>query len=114
MSDAAIPALALTIKTGEAVAARRFITIAGSYPANDGDNAVGVTRAPAASGEYTAVDVLGLVAVEASGAIAVGDAVMAEDDGRAKKLAGNEVAVARAFEAATAAGDIILVMMIPN
>ena len=114
MSDAAIPALALTIKTSEAVASRRFITIAGALPAAEGDAAVGVTRAKAASGESTAVDVLGLVAVEASGAIAVGDTVMATTAGKAKKWTSGQVAVARAFEAAVADEDIILVMMIPN
>ena len=114
MSDAAIPALALTIKTSEAIPARRFITIAGGLPANDGDNAIGVTRAKAGSGERTAVDVLGLVAVEAGAANAVGDAVMSDDDGKAIKQTSNEVIVARAYEAAAANGDIILVMMIPN
>ena len=106
--------LATTVQAGEDLKKHRFVTFEGEYPAAAGDSAYGVTVNDADDDEYVTVDVLGITVVEATAAIAAGAAVQAEADGKAKTLAANEVQVGRALTAASAAGDLIRVLLIPN
>jgi hypothetical protein len=104
--------LTLSLVAAAALTANRFVTAAGGVPSANG-NAVGVTRAGAVSGELVPVDVIGTSMVEASAAIAAGVAVASTNDGRAVTFS-TGVTVARALTPATAAGQLIEVLLIAN
>lgn len=104
-----------TVKAGAALSACRFVTLAGVYPAG-GAAAYGVTRtAAAAKDDLVPVDVIGTAQVEAGAAIAADAALMSDATGRAVTLtAGGKAPVARALTAATAAGDVIEILLVPS
>lgn len=108
-----IALLTLSIPAAAALAAERFVTTAGAYPAA-GANADGVTSTAAtAAGELVPVDVVGTSIVVAAGAIAKDAYVQVGANGKAAtKTTG--IAVAKALQAATADGDRIAVLLIPN
>lgn len=112
MSQQNFPVLTLSVKAAGAVAARRFVTPAGAQ-AGAGAGALGVSGFAAASNEMVNVVALGTAVVEAGAAFALGAALQADADGRAiTKDAG--ATVARALQAAGAAGDLVEVLLIPN
>lgn len=97
-----------------ALAACRFVTNAGTYSAAGG-YAKGVTQSSAAAaGDRVPVCVGGTAEVEAGEAIASGDAVMSDAQGRAMKHTGTNVKVGRAWTAAGAGGKTCEVLLIPN
>lgn len=103
--------LALTRPINGEVQPHRFIGTDDTQ-AGDGVSALGVTQHYANS-EDCAVDVLGAVPVETGGAVTAGGLVQSDVDGRAiNKGAG--VGAARALESATAAGEFVLCVLIPN
>jgi hypothetical protein len=108
----AIALLTLTRTAGAALTAQRFVAPDGTVPAA-GANTLGVTRTDAAAGSPVAVDAIGTAIVEAAAAIADGAPIETTVDGRAvTKTTG--ISVARALQAAGAAGDKIEVLLIPN
>lgn len=107
-----ISLLSLSVIAAAALSAERFVTTSGAYPAAGG-NADGVTQTDAASGDLVAVDVAGTAIVVASAAIAKDAYVQSDATGQAVTQTSG-VAVAKALEAAAAAGDRIEVLLIPN
>lgn len=107
-----IPLLTLTVVAAAALNAARFVTAGGAVPAANA-NVIGVTRTSGGAGELVPVDALGTTMVEASAAIAAGAAVATTNDGRAVTHSTGAV-VARALTAATGAGQLIEVLLIPN
>ena len=105
--------LAHTIVAAGAIAAARFVTPAGAQAGADA-NTLGVARNAAASGERVAVDVLGTAVVEAGAAISAGATVKSNASGQAITWASSGAKVALALTAATAAGQMIEVLLIPN
>jgi hypothetical protein len=74
-----------------------------------GAKAVGIAETDADPGEQASVTVLGVLIVEAGGAIAAGAEIQSDADGRAiTKAAG--IGNGYALDAAVAAGDIIRVV----
>ena len=113
-SNGSISLLCLTVIASAAVAGARFVTQAGGYAAAGGV-AYGVTRTPGSAGDPIPVDVLGTAIVEAGAAITKDAALMVDATGRVVPLAGaGKSPVARAQEAATAAGDFIEVLLVPS
>jgi hypothetical protein len=107
-----ISLLALTVVASAVVAAERFVTAAGAYPAPAG-KALGVSQTQAAVGERFAADVLGTTVITAGAAIAVDQRVEVGANGKAVPLnAGVPVGVA--VQAAAADGDRIEILLIPN
>ena len=107
-----IALLTLTVAASAALSANRFVTATGGVPAAAA-NAVGVTRTSAAAGDLVPVDMLGTTQVEAGAAVAAGAAVETNASGQAiTRSAG--VPLGRALTAATAAGQLIEVLLIPN
>jgi hypothetical protein len=105
--------LTLTVIAAAALTANRFVTAVGAVPAANA-NVIGVTRSSAAgSGDLVPVDALGTTMVEASAAISAGAAIATTNDGRAVTYSTGAV-VARALTAATGAGQLIEVLLIPN
>lgn len=100
-----------TVVATAAIFAHRFVTLDGVHATAAG-NAFGVSATDAKEGDPLAVDCLGSSVVEASGAIAKGDAVEVGADGTAVAATAG-TPVARALQAA-ADGDLIEVFIIPN
>lgn len=108
-----IATLTLTVAAAGALTANRFVTGAGAAPSANG-RALGVTRtSAAAAGDLVPVDVQGTTLVEASAAIAVDDAVATTANGRAVTFS-TGATVGRALTAASAAGQLIEVLLIAN
>ena len=112
MSDLQRPVLDLTVELSEAVAAHRFVTLAGATPSAEGDPVVGLTRQGGVDGDLVSVTALGTATGVASGAIAKGAEVMATTDGRAKTHAGDVTVSGIALEAAAAENDEIEILVI--
>lgn len=110
-----IATLTLTVTAGGALTANRFVTGAGAAPSANG-RALGVTRTGAtASGDLVPVDVMGTTLVEASAAIAAEAQVATTSDGRAVTFStGAVLARVAPGSSATAAGQLIEVLLIPN
>ncbi len=111
----AISVLTLTVTAAAALTASRFCTAGGAVPAA-GAACVGVTRTGGSAGDLVPVDVLGVTEVETGAAIAVGAAIEVDNQGRAiTQSSGVRVArMAPGQAAATAAGQIVEVVLIPN
>lgn len=104
--------LSLTVVAAGTIAAARFVTPAGAQ-AGAGANTLGAARFAAVAGDKIPVDTLGTLQVEAGAAVAAGATIASDASGRAITwAAGAKVAIA--LEAATAAGQIIEVLHIPN
>ncbi len=115
MSSGNISLLALTVAAAGALAASRFITQAGAYPAA-GAAAFGVTRtSAAAAGDLVPTDVLGTAIVETGAAVTKDVPLMVDSTGRVVPLTvGSKSPVAKSMEAAAAAGAFIEVLLVPS
>lgn len=112
MSKQSSSLMFLAVKAAGAIGEYRFVNPSGAQ-AGAGENALGVSRYAAATGAYVAVSALGTAIVEAGAAIAAGAAIQSDASGRAiTKDTG--ATVARALQAASAAGDFVEVVLIPN
>ena len=113
-SNGSISLLTLTVIATAAVAGCRCVTQAGTYAAAGGV-VYGVTRTPGSVGDPIPVDILGTTIVEAGAAITKDAALMVDATGRVVPLSGaGKSPVARAQEAATAAGEFIEVLLVPS
>lgn len=115
MSSGNLSILTLTVAAAGVLAASRFVTQAGAYPAA-GAKAFGVTRSSAAeAGDLVPVDVLGTAIVEAGAAVALDADLMVDATGRVVALTtGGKAPVGRAMEAAGAAGAFIEILLLPS
>lgn len=115
MSSGNISTLTLTIAAAGALAASRFITQGGAYPAA-GAAAIGVTRTSAsAAGDLVPVDVQGTAIVETGAAVALDAPLMVDATGRVVPLTtGSKSPVGRALQPAGAAGAFIEVLLVPS
>lgn len=112
MSAQNISVLRLNVIATANITARRFVTVAGAV-AGAGVNALGVAFYGDVSGRSVPVDVLGTAIVESGTAVAKGAALQSDASGRAiTKDAG--ATLGRALQAATAAGQFIEIVLIPN
>lgn len=104
--------LAIGVVATAALTADRFCTLVGAVPAG-GAAGCGVAHSDAAIGDRIAVEVAGVYQVVAGAAVAINALVETDAQGRAvTKSAGTTLG--RALEAATAAGDVIEVLLFPN
>ena len=113
MSAQAISVLALTQALTGTVAANRFVTAAGAQAGADA-NTFGVCRQGGVSGDKVTIDVLGTATVEAGAAVAAGATIKADSSGRGITWATSGAKIGLALEAASAAGQMIEVLLIPN
>lgn len=112
MSQQSIAILSLPVPATGTIVANRFITHAGAQT-GAAARALGVARYAGVSGDMILSDVLGTAVVEAGAAIAAGAQVESDSSGRAvTKSAG--ATLGAALQAASAAGDLIEVLLIPN
>lgn len=102
----------LALIAGGAIAAERFVAVAGTQ-AGAAANCWGVARSDAAIGEVVPVDAIGTAIVTAGAAVAANALIETDAQGRAITRTAGPI-VARALQAAGAAGDRIEVMLIPN
>ncbi len=105
--------LCLTIAATGTIAANRFVTPGGAQAGADA-NTLGVTRTAAVSGDKIPVDVLGTATVEAGAAVSAGATLKSDASGRGITWATSGAKVGLALEAASAAGQMIEVLLIPN
>lgn len=113
MSQQFTSLLTLTLALTGTVAANRFVTPAGAQAGADA-NTLGVARTAGVSGEKTPVDVIGTAVVEAGAAIAAGATLKTDASGRAIAWVTAGAKVGIALQAATAAGQFIEVLLLPN
>ena len=113
MSYQNIPILALTTALSGTVSAHRFVTPAGALAGADA-NTLGVVRVAGVAGDKATVDVLGTAIVEAGAAVTAGNTVKSDSTGRAIPWVTSGAKVGLALEAASAAGQMIEVLLIPN
>lgn len=106
------PLLPLSRIAAGAITAERFVTPTGTQ-AGAAVNTLGVARSDATTGQVLPVDVLGTAIVTAGGAIADGALIETDATGRAVTRSAGPI-VARALQAAAAAGARIEVLLIPN
>lgn len=112
MSAQNLSVLALTLALTGTVTTNRFVTAAGAQ-AGAGANTLGVVRQSGVSGDKATVDVLGTAQVEAGAAVSAGATIGVDSSGRGITWASG-AKVGLALEAATAAGQVIEVLLIPN
>lgn len=106
-----ISSLTLTIAAAGALAAARFVTQAGAYPAA-GAAAIGVTRSSAAAaGDLVPVDVSGTGEAESGAAFAKDVPLMLDATGRVIAWTTTNKAVGRSMQASTGAGQIVEVFL---
>lgn len=105
MSERSSPLYTDTVRASGAVTGRRFVKHDGAQAVLNAE-AYGVARHDVADTEPVAIDVIGVVPVEAGGVIALGAEVQADASGKAIALAAG-VSLGRAVEASTADGDIV-------
>lgn len=109
-----ISLLALTMTASGVITESRFVTPAGAV-AGAGVNAQGVAQTGAAIGDKFTTTVLGTEVVETGAAIAAGALIECDATGRAiTKAAGATLARLAPGEVATAAGQFVEVVLIPN
>ena len=113
MSQQFISLLALPAVLTGTVAANRFVTPAYAQAGAD-VNTLGVSRTGGNSGDKVTVDALGTACVEVGAAVTAGNTVKSDASGRAIPWATSGAKVGVALEAATAAGQFIEVLLIPN
>ncbi len=113
MSRQAISLLPLTIVATATLVADRFITFAGAVPAADA-NTLGVVRQAAVSGDKVTVDVVGTAIVEVGAAVTAGQTLKTDASGRAITWVTSGAKIGLALQSATAAGQFIEVLLIPN
>ncbi|QHL90692.1 DUF2190 family protein [Sphingomonas changnyeongensis] len=106
------PVLEYPIITSAAIARKRFVTYARTQAVAN-ERALGVADYEAAAARPLNVVVLGTATVETGGAVAVGDEVQSDAQGRAIVRAAG-VANGRALTPATAAGQMIEILLIKN
>jgi len=113
MSTQNLALLTLTLALTGAVTANRFVTASGALAGADA-NTLGVSRVSGVSGEKAPVDVLGTAVVEAGAAVSAGATIKSDSTGRGITWVTSGAKVGLALEAATAAGQMIEVLLIPN
>lgn len=113
MSAQNLAVLALTQTLAGTVTANRFVTAAGAQALADA-NTLGVCRQGGVSGDKVTVDVIGTAIVEAGAAVSAGATVKSDASGRAITWATSGAKVGLALEAATAAGQLIEVLLVQN
>jgi type IV secretory pathway TrbF-like protein len=114
MSRQAQPLLALSLTATGIIAEYRFVSTTVTQ-AGAAANTLGVARMAAAVGDVIPVDTVGTAIVESGAAIAAGALVETDASGRAiTKAAGPSVARVLPGQAATALGQFIEVLLIPN
>mgnify|MGYP000891970686 FL=1 len=113
MSAQATSILSVAIAAAGTIAAARFVTPAGAQ-AGAAANTLGVGRFAAVATDKLTVDVLGTAVVEAGAAVAAGATVKSDASGRAITWVTSGAKVGLALDAASAAGQMIEVLLVPN
>ena len=113
MATQAITVLAMPMLLTGTVAANRFVTPLGAQAGADA-NTYGVARSAGAAGERVTINILGTSTVEAGAAVAANATLKSDASGRAIPWATSGAKIALALEAASAAGQMIEVLLIPN
>lgn len=110
-----IATLTLTVIATVALENARAVNQAGAYP-EAGGLAFGITRSDAAIGDPTPVDVQGTATVQSGAAFAKDVPLMVGTNGKliAHDGDGDKHAVARSMEAATAADQLVEVLLVPS
>lgn len=104
-----ISVLAITVSLTGSVSAKRFVTVNGAQ-AGDGEAAIGVARNDEVAGREVTVDAVGVFDMIAGAAIAKGDQVQSDADGKPITKAAGAVN-GQALTAAVNPGDIVKILI---
>lgn len=108
------PILTLPGRAAGAITRQRFVKYDMTQASAGTDVTLGVADYDAAVGQQFNIIALGTAKIEAGGAFALGADVKPDANGRAVDRAGAGVAAARALQAATAAGQIVEVLLLKS
>lgn len=103
------PLLIDSIKAQTDLLKQRFISFDGNLCAA-GAKAYGICDVEIESGQFAPAAILGILLVEAGGAVAAKAKITSDASGRAVAITSNEEVNGYALDAATAAGDIIRIV----
>ena len=103
-----MPLLVMSITAASAIAQRRFVGLDGDL-CGAGAKALGVTEFAVDAGDQASVNALGVILIEAGGAIAAEAQVEVDAAGKAVTL-DTGVSNGYALDAATADGDVIRII----
>ncbi|EIJ5166956.1 DUF2190 family protein [Salmonella enterica] len=101
--------LTTTVTASAALTQQRFVG-ADNAPCKAGASALGVAEVDATVGDVTPINVLGIIAVEASAAITRGVNVQSDADGKAIPQTGSGKSCGIALDEAKADGDVIRIL----
>lgn len=114
MSQQSTPLITLPVVAAGAIAAHRFVTPAGAQAGADAVT-LGVSRSVAAgAGVRTPVDAIGTTIIESGGAFSLGATLKSDASGRGITWVTAGAKTAIALQEATAAGQFIEVLLLPN
>lgn len=113
MSFQSIPLLTLSVIASGTIAPHRFVTRLGSQAGADATT-LGVSESAATVGVLTPVDVIGTTIIESGAAFSLGDTLKSDSSGRGIPWVTSGAKVAVALQAATAAGQFVEVLLLPN
>lgn len=113
MSRTSLSLISQTVVAATAISANRLITATGEQANTQGEPVLGVAHYGGAIGEAVAVTAIGIHAVESGAAIAVGDEISCDAQGRAipKPGTGSPYVIGIALQAAGAAGAFVEVLI---
>ena len=105
MPTQSITLLSLTATASGAVTERRAVKFSGAQADTQGEKVLGVAHQGAADGKDFAVDVRGTAVIEAGAAIAVGESLIVDTQGRAIPATGSLAIVAGATAVTSSAAN---------
>lgn len=108
------PLLTETVVATGTIAAHRAVTHAGAQVAAADARCLGFARTAGVVGELVPVDVIGTTSAESGAAITLGAQLELDNQGRVVPFATSGAIVASALQPATAAGQIIKVLIHQN
>ena len=105
MSKQKISLMALSLTAIGAIAIHRLVTHAGAQATTQGEKVLGAATTDAADGASVAVDCIGTGVVETGAAVAVGDSLIVDAQGRAIPATGNLAVAAGATPVTSSAAN---------
>lgn len=104
------PILSISVNSAEDIPANRFVSYVGTKCSTE-TKSLGVSEIDIYTGVLSQVTVLGVMVIETSGSINIGDEVTADTDGKAKVAEAGMPINGRALTACSGAGFVRIILV---